>query len=225
MRALVIAAALMLATASASAQPVDEPIPRVVADFYALWGGLPASEGWVPGVPVATPIPNRGFGFAFGGHWHPMRLGFMTFGVGATWMTVRGTGDPASVLVTPAGSRTPVSGEGILPVVTTRMTSVLPQVSINFGRRFGWSYLSAGYGPTKIDSTASAVAELPEASAPNQWNPAINFGGGARWFMKRHVAAAFDVRFTKLGSRSATDTSLFAKRSQVVSVLVGISLQ
>jgi hypothetical protein len=105
------------------------------------------------------------------------------------------------------------------------MTSLLPQISINFGHRFGWSYLSAGYGPTKVESAASAIGQLPAASAPDQWNPAINFGGGARWFMKRHLGAAFDVRFTKLSSRSATDTSPFAKRTQIVSVLVGVSLQ
>ena len=225
MRALVTTAVFLLAATSALAQPIDEPIPRVVADVHALWGGLPSSEGWVPEVPVDTPVPNRGVGVAFGGQVYPLRLGFITFGVGATVMTARGTGDPSEVVVPGTGGGAAVSGEATLPVVTTRMTSVLPQISINFGKRFGWSYLSAGYGTTKIDSTASAVGTLTAASAPDQWNPAINFGGGARWFMKRHLGASFDVRFTKLSSRSATDTTPFSKRTQIVSLLVGIALQ
>ncbi len=40
---------------------------------------------------------------------------------------------------------------------------------------------------------------------PESWNSALNFGGGAKWFMKPHLGASFDVRFVKLGSRSATD--------------------
>jgi hypothetical protein len=43
--------------------------------------------------------------------------------------------------------------------------------------------------------------------------------------MKRRLGASFDVRFTKLSSRAATATASFAKRTQVVNLLVGISLQ
>ncbi len=200
------------------------PIPRVVADLQGLWGGLPSSAGWVPEVPALTPIPNRGFGIALGAHVYPLRFGKVTFGAGASVLTARGTGDPASVVVAATGT-TVVTGEATLPVVKTRTTSVVPQLSINFGHRFGWSYLSAGYGPVRIDSSASAIGTLPAASAPDGWNPALNFGGGARWFMKQHVGASFDVRFTKLSSRAATATAPFAKRTQIVNLLVGISLQ
>jgi hypothetical protein len=224
MRFLIAAAAILVVATPAAAQPIDEPLPRIVADLQGLWGGLPASVGWVPEVPVATPIPNRGFGIALGTHVYPLRLGKVTFGAGASVMTARGTGDPSAVVISTSGT-TVVTGEATLPVVKTRMTSVVPQLSINFGHRFGWSYLSAGYGPVRIDSSASAVDLLPAASAPDQWNAALNFGGGARWFMKRHLGANFDVRFTKLSSRAATATAPFAKRTQIVDLLVGISLQ
>jgi hypothetical protein len=225
MRRLILAALVGLAAAPAAAQPVDEPLPRLVTDLQGLWGGLPSSEGWTPEVPALTPIPDRGFGVGLGAHVYPMRLGIITFGIGATVLVARGKGDPSSVIFTPTGGGSAVTGEATLPVVTTTMMSLVPQISMNFGRRFGWSYLSAGYGTTRIASTAAAIGMLPAVSAPDQWNPALNFGGGARWFMKRHIGASFDLRFTKLSSRAATDTSPFAKRTQIVNLLVGISLQ
>jgi outer membrane protein W len=154
-----------------------------------------------------------------------MRLGIVTFGLGATIMVARGKGDPSEVVIATTTGGSTVTGEATLPAVTTKMTSLVPQLSLNFGRRFGWSYVSAGYGPTRIDSRAAAVGTLPAVSAPDQWNPALNFGGGARWFMKRHIGASFDVRFTKLSSRASTATAAGAKRTQIVSLLVGISLQ
>jgi hypothetical protein len=225
MRRLILAALVTLAATPAAAQPADEPLPRLVTDVQGLWGGLPSSQGWIPEVPANTPIPNRGFGIALGAHVYPVRLGILTFGVGATMFVARGKGDPSSVVITPTGGGSAATGESTLPVVTTTMTSLEPQISINFGRRFGWSYLSAGYGPTRVDSSAAAIGMLPAVSAPDRWNPALNFGGGARWFMKRHIGASFDLRFTKLSSRAATDTSQFAKRTQIVNLLVGICLQ
>jgi hypothetical protein len=224
MRFLTAAALILVAATPSLAQPVEELIPRLVADLQGSWGGLPASEGWVPEVPATTPIPNRGFGIAFGAHVYPLRFGKVTFGAGVSVMTSRGTGDPSGVVISTTGT-TVVTGEATLPVVKTRTTSVEPQLSINFGHRFGWSYLSAGYGPVRIDSSASAIGTLPAAAAPDRWNPALNFGGGARWFMKQHLGANFDVRFTKLSSRAATATAPFAKRAQIVNLLVGISLQ
>ncbi len=44
--------------------------------------------------------------------------------------------------------------------------------------------------------------------------------------MKPHLAGSFDVRFTKLGSREPTaEWPTFALRQQLVSFLVGISIQ
>ena len=107
----------------------------------------------------------------------------------------------------------------------TQITSLLPQLSMNFGHKFGWSYLSAGYGRTKVSSSKSAVGTTPGEVVPEAWNPAINFGGGAKWFMRPHLGASFDVRFTKLSSRGATALLPSAKRTQMVTMAVGISIQ
>ncbi|MGH9199863.1 MAG: hypothetical protein ACRD2A_01355 [Vicinamibacterales bacterium] len=222
MRALSALVAVVLHAVPSAAQPIDEPLPRIVADVHGMWGGLPSSVGWVPDVPANTPIPNRGFGVSVGAHLYPLRFGILTFGVGASAILGQGKGNPSEVIS--AGSSSAV-GPIALPVVTTKTASLVPQLSINFGHRFGWSYLSAGYGPTRINSTAAAVGTSPVVSAPDIWNPALNFGGGARWFMKRHLGASFDVRFIKLSSRATTATAAGAKRTQIINLLVGVSLQ
>jgi hypothetical protein len=113
----------------------------------------------------------------------------------------------------------------VTPVMRTEALNVLPQISINFGHRLGWSYLSGGVGTTRINASMDASPTTPAAALPQSWNSAINFGGGARWFMKPRLGASFDVRFVKLGSRAATDTLPAGKRTQMVTFAVGISIQ
>jgi hypothetical protein len=80
-------------------------------------------------------------------------------------------------------------------------------------------------GRVKVTSRADAVGSTPAIEVPEAWNSALNFGGGARWFMKPHLGAGFDVRFVKLASRSATATLPAAKRTQSGIISAGISIQ
>jgi hypothetical protein len=79
------------------------------------------------------------------------------------------------------------------PIVQSRISALTPQVSLNFGSSRGWSYISAGYGWTRR-STREADATLPEGSNVTT----LSYGGGARWFIKPHVAFSFDLRFYRL---------------------------
>jgi hypothetical protein len=99
------------------------------------------------------------------------------------------------------------------------------EISIKFGHKLGSSYLSAGVGRTKVDSRADRVATSPQIVVPAAWNQALNFGGGARWFMKPRLGAGFDVRFIKLGSRGATAVLPSARRTQMITFSAGISIQ
>ena len=73
-----------------------------------------------------------------------------------------------------------------------QLTSFSPQISFNFGTGNGWSYITGGIGP----STWSLV---PDGSTPLAIDDTrlqtVNYGGGARWFAKRHVAFTVDLRF------------------------------
>jgi hypothetical protein len=87
-------------------------------------------------------------------------------------------------------------------------TLIAPQLSFNFGTSDGWSYLSLGAG------TARVTAEETGSSS------AINAGGGARWFMKRHLALGFDVRVHMISADGDTMGS-----STVLSTSVGFSVK
>ena len=193
---------VLLASAPVSAQ-TPERLPWFAFDLHAASVGLPTAEGWIP-VPVLgdTPLAGRGFGLAGGATAYPFKLGIITFGFGASLSTGQGKGEALTITTGSGSSAVTI----VTPVFRTQVLNVIPQVSINFGRKFGWSYLSAGLGTTRVDASADASPTTPAVVLPETWNQALNFGGGARWFMKEHLGASFDVRFVKLGSRAASGT-------------------
>jgi len=211
----------LVVSAPAWAQAPKENLPRFAIDLHAGKVGLPTAAGWVPVVSADTPLPGRAWGLAGGANIYLAKVGVITLGAGLQLATGRGTGGALSI--TTGSGATAITF--VTPIVRTQVTSVLPQISMNFGHKLGWSYLSAGYGRTKVSSSSSAVGTVPGATVPEAWNPAINFGGGAKWFMKPHLGASFDVRFTKLSSRGATATLTSAKRTQMVTMAVGVSIQ
>jgi len=221
MRTLAMVLLALLAAAPVSAQS-SERLPWFAVDLHGAWVGLPSAEGWVPAVPASTPLPGRGWGVAGGATVYPLKVGVMTLGVGVAMHTGKST---SAALTSTTGSGDNEVTTETTTTVTTQITSLLPQISLNFGHRLGWSYLSAGYGRSKVASSSEPFGTALGLTVPEAWNPAINFGGGAKWFMKPHLGFSFDVRFTTLGSRAPTDVLPSAKRTQMVTLSVGISIQ
>ena len=211
---------VLLIAAPAFAQ-TRERLPWFAVDLHVATVGLPTAEGWVPAVPADTELPGRAWGVAGAITAYPFRLGIMTFGFGAGFSTAKGAGD--SLIITTGSGATATTRE--TPIVRTGVINVTPQVSINFGHKLGWSYLSAGIGTTRVDSSADAIGANPQVIVPSAWNQALNFGGGARWFMRPRLGAGFDVRFVKLGSRGAEGDIPAARRTQTVTFSAGISIQ
>jgi len=83
---------------------------------------------------------------------------------------------------------------------TATMDILAPQLSFNFGSSDGWSYLSAGAGTARVKAGETASSS------------AINAGGGARWFIRRHIAVGFDLRWHKIAADGETmsASTLFA---------------
>lgn len=229
-----LAAVLLLAPMAASAQAPSERLPLFVIDAHAATVGLPQAEGWVPTVPATTELPGRYWGLGAGATVYPFRMGIITFGIGASLL--KGSSTAETRVVTGSGDTAVTS---VTAAVHTGVINLMPQISINFGRRLGWSYISAGIGrsrvtsrtdPSRITSPASTSTPATTVSAspivvPEAWNQALNFGGGARWFMKPRIGAGFDIRFVKLSSRSPTDILPSAKRTQMWNISAGISIQ
>jgi hypothetical protein len=92
--------------------------------------------------------------------------------------------------------QTPSPGDTVAGVVPLRaaeehITSLSPQLSLNFGNGSGWSYLSVGLGQTTWSLATDDLGDYPPNSDKLK---TLNYGG-ARWFIKPHVAFSFDVRF------------------------------
>lgn len=219
MTRLVAALCVLLASVPAGAQNAPR-LPWFAVDVHAATVGIPQAEGWVPDLGTSTMYPGRNFGVSGGLTIYPVKLGRFTFGIGTTLSAAKATAKTEVVSGSGASQTVTVS-----QIVRTSVTNLIPQVSINFGRRLGWSYVSAGLGRTKVRSRADAIGTTPEIVVPEAWNSALNFGGGAKWFMKPHLGAGFDIRFVKLASRSPTDVLPSAKRTQQWTISAGISIQ
>jgi hypothetical protein len=213
---------LALAVSGAAFAQSSERLPLFTVDMHAATVGLPQAEGWVPAVVLDSELPGRNWGVAGGATVYPFRLGLITFGFGASIIAAKGSSESLEIV---SGSGATATSR-FTQAVHTGVTSLVPQVSINFGRRLGWSYLSAGLGRTQVRSRSDALnATTPGIVVPEAWNQAINFGGGARWFMKPRLGAGFDVRFIQLGSRSPTNVLPSARRTRLWNISAGISIQ
>jgi len=182
MRARSVAAATALALWS-SVVPVlaqrPQPLPTFEWDArgFTVFVGQDLTTATDLNLPQSD-LPTRLWGLAFGGNLYPIREQSMAIGVGAEGLFGRGTAPiPAST-----------SGQTLL--VQTDISGFAGEISANFGHRNGWSYISGGAGPMRIDSF---LGHAPLAQPPNKLT--IDFGGGARWFAYTHVAIGFDVRF------------------------------
>src|SRR5688572_30383512 len=153
-----------------------------------------------PALDSTTFVPGRGFGLDLGLHVYPLNLGSARLGFGADVFYVRATTKPSppapstgsSAVPAPAGQR-----------VELAMRMLSPQISLNFGSREGWSYLSAGFGTADVATRTSGVSAGRRGSSRLD---AINVGGGARWFLKSHLAFGFDVRMHQIASGAAWAT-------------------
>ena len=191
--AVLVAMAMALGIPRAAAQePEKEPIGKFAADVRIALPRFPDDASTATALGVTTEhLPSRGLGLAAGVNFYPARLGKVSLGIGGEW------------LVFSRGSETldpETAGAASGPTVTTEFSVLSPQISLNFGSRNGWSYLSGGIGWAAF---TTELKELPVAD-PDGRTRSINYGGGARWFAKEHLAFAFDLRFYKINPQDAT---------------------
>jgi len=207
-RALCVAGALVLGHASALIAQPREPISLYVLDIRGTTLSLPTTDGWTPTVASGVDVPGRGLGIDVGAHVYPLRLGPVTIGVGGAWTRVAGSYEPGETA--PAAAR----------AVTTTFTGLVPQLSFNFGHRLGWSYLSGGVGRSLIESVPDGVTALAE-----EWSKTVNYGGGARWFVRDRVAFSLDLRFHQLSPRPPTATRPGGGRIKQLALSAGVSFR
>jgi hypothetical protein len=221
--AIVLAIAAL--TPDAAFAQVSAPGPYVI-ELRGAMSGAPGAASFYPPVSTTLTIPRRAFGFSAGAHIYTLRLGVARLGLGVDVMRSRGTAStPASASMTSSTTTTTTTATATAPsgTLTAAMTvtSVAPQVSFNFGTHDGWSYLSGGYGTTmtnaEVNIPSSAGGE--GAASRDLRMSTINYGGGARWFLRERLAFGFDVRFHRLRATHGVPST------QIVGLSVGLSLR
>jgi hypothetical protein len=214
---------LSIGASSATAQASDpdrQPIGRFAADARGVSASYTDDPGLATFLDVTREnLAKRGLGIVLGAHVYPLRIGkHLAFGVGGELMFSRGS----KTLKLEADEEEAVDG----PTVTASLSAVSPQVSLNFGGRDGWSYLSGGVGWTKFSSEVKSETAAPAASTEGAPRiSTINYGGGARWFMKKHVAFSFDVRFYAIRPQEGTATLPALARRRLLVLSAGVSFK
>ena len=135
-------------------------------------------------------LPTRGFGLVFGANVYPLRKGAVTFGVGAECSTSSRSRAPDP----------PTDGSAVGPTVRTELLGLLATGVAELrlesrmelpGGGLGWGRLT-----TEIEATAP-VDPAPRTSV-------LNYGGGARWFARPHLAVTLDLRFYAVSAQEAS---------------------
>lgn len=204
-------AALWTAGATAARAQTAEPVGKFVADVHGVLARYDQPNHVAAQLGVAgTSLPGTGPGVGFGAHVYPLRWRNITVGMGVSGVWSRGRQTP-----------TDPDGEATGPTVETTLAALAPQASLNFGTRNGWSYISGGVGPATY---TMRLAASPTASSVPRVR-AINFGAGARWFAKQHVAFSFDLRWYALDAQAATAETPERSRTTRMVFSAGISVK
>jgi hypothetical protein len=201
---------LVCLTGGAAEAQIDRSIGPFAVDVRGTFPGFPADVELAEsrGLDVSE-LPGRGLGVDAGAHVYLFTWKAVTFGLGAQFTHARSRSTP------PASSPD-------LRAVTEEFTSFAPQLSFNFGTGDGWSYISGGIGR----STWSVVPDDQEPGPADEERLfTINYGGGARWFAKPHLAFTFDVRFYAVDPGTPQAELPGSPRTTLLIIGAGISIR
>jgi hypothetical protein len=196
---------------AARAQEPPPTIPFFVIDLHGAFPRFPLDQQLADSRNMnLAELPGPGLGVQVGLHIYPVRWRAITFGIGGevTANRSRQTPDP--------------SAAGTLRPAEEKFISAAPQLSFNFGTGHGWSYLSGGVGLSQWSVIPAGVEPLDADTARLK---TVNYGGGARWFMKSHLAFSFDVRFYAINPSPAEFGYPASPRTTMVIIGAGISVK
>ena len=228
----VLALGVLSGTPSAAQIAAPGPPGPYVIDVRGATSAIPQDPAFFPPVPTATIIPSRGSGIGVGAHVYLIRLGPARLGIGASALLVRGIASPAKPAVPASGSTSASTAPPARPDVEATLIDVAPQLSLNFGSAEGWSYVSAGVGRAQLLTETSAFGGgrsgtkmTPAQTTESGTLSSTNFGGGARWFVKAHMAFSFDVRFHLVSGGAGVSGGPPTPSTTLVVAAAGISLR
>ena len=210
MRVFALSLSILAAIACAPPARAQDPPPRIgpfVVDLHGTFPKFPEEPLLADsrGMTLAE-LPGAGLGLQVGIHVYPVRWKAITLGLGGEYASTRARQAP---------------GDGVIGVraAEERFSSLTPQISFNFGTGRGWSYFSGGVGNSKW----SIVPQGQDGYPPDTDSvKTINYGGGARWFARSHLAFSIDVRFYAMNP--GPSGFAFPQRPRTTLMIVGAGL-
>jgi hypothetical protein len=208
-RSAVLVLGLLVCASRLNAQEPPPKIPFYVLDLHANVPNFPSDPQLAASRNLnQAALPGAGLGGDIGFHLYPLRWKQVTFGIGGQ--------------ATLGRSHSSANASLALPAVTERFTTIQPQLSFNFGTGKGWSYISGGIATSTWSVVPDGVDPLP----PDQQRlKTINYGVGARWFIKPRVAFSFDVRFYAIDPTLPSATLPNGPRTTLLIAGAGISVK
>jgi hypothetical protein len=215
MKLVVAALATTFLSSAVPARAQDPPprIPVVVIDVHGTFPRFPKDPLLADSRGItAAEMPGMGRGVQAGVHLRVVKMKAITLGVGGQAMIGRSKQTP------------PPEQQDELQAVTETFRTISAQLSLNFGTGNGWSYVSGGLGRSQWSIVPEGLDPLP---GDEEVLRTFNYGGGARWFPKTHLAFSFDVRFHAVdpGVVSSLPGRPPSPRTRFLVLAAGISLK
>ena len=189
MRAVVAGLVIALAPVVSPAFAQDPPprIPFAVVDLHGSMPSFPSEDPLLAasrGMNLAE-LPGSGLGAQVALTLYPIHTRLVTFGIGGEVVIARSSATPLDGALASDGITKLRPAEEVF-------RSFAPQISLNFGTGSGWSYLSGGLGQANWSLSPEGLIDYSPNTEPLR---TINYGGGARWFIRPRLGFSFDVRF------------------------------
>jgi hypothetical protein len=172
---------VLVGAVPARAQEPPPRIPLFAVDLHATFPKFPVEQNLADSRDMTlAELPGRGLGLQAAVTFYPVKWRAITFGIGGEVTANRASQTPAD---TTTGVR----------AAQEKFLSAAPQLSFNFGSGKGWSYISGGLGVSQW----SIIPDGRDEPFPSDTESlkTLNYGGGARWFIRPHLAFSFDFRF------------------------------
>lgn len=206
---IVVALLLMTIAAPAFAQEPPPKIGPFVIDLHATVPRFPDDLQLADsrGLQLSQ-LPGAGLGVQVAAQVYVLRWKAITFGLGGEYASSR-------------ARQTPIETTG-LPSATEKFESIAPQFSFNFGTGHGWSYISGGIGRSTWSLVPDGQTPFPSDTDKLR---TIDYGGGARWFAKSHLAFSFDVRFYQIDPGTPYFGNPGSPRTTLMIIGAGVSVK
>jgi hypothetical protein len=215
MHRIVSCLAVCLAIAAPARAQQKEAVAPFVVDIRGAFARHKAEPSVANDLGVAAGnLPTRSLGMAAGAHVYVLRGRKVTLGFGGNVVFARGS-SALDIIV----NNVATGAKG--PTVRRHFTTFSPEVSLNFGHRNGWSYISGGmFGRSKLYVDLAAA---PAAGAP--YRRTLNYGGGARWFTTDRIAFSVDFRWYSVAEQLASAGLIAQPRTTLLVLSGGISIK